>query len=169
MAVVEYDVGLALKTYMATHTSDSEETVLLDAMANSRTSLFEITETMPREHQLVYQDRLNPTMGKVSLTDVALSNTAQPGLVIFTRTLHIAGFNMSSGIGFLFKGDLKNYLIKRHKAVMKKVPADSADLRRYVAFFKLYRSEGLPATFENLGKWLQPVERKALAQAERQA
>jgi hypothetical protein len=140
-----------LDTYIATHSYESEETALLDAMADSKTSLFEIMETRPDRHQLIYQDLLNPAMGKITLTDVHLSQTAEPGVVIFSRIMDVAGFTMSSGIGFPFKADLKKYLIQRHKTVMKKIPAESAAVRKHVAFFKLHRSEGLVAVFEKLG------------------
>ena len=150
LAIYECVLGQVrvLDTYMATHAYESEETALLEAMADSKTSLFEVIETRPDEHQLIYQDLLNPPMGKITLTDVHLSQTTEPGLVIYTRILDVAGFTMSSGIGFPFKADLKKYLLKRHKTVMKKIPADSAGVRKYVAFFKLHRSEGLTAVFE---------------------
>ncbi|QSO51249.1 hypothetical protein JZ785_20735 [Alicyclobacillus curvatus] len=58
---------------------------------------------------------------------------------------------MSSGIGFLFKPELKKYLMKRHKTVMKKIASDSDSVRRFVAFFKLYGIDGLTAAFGNIG------------------
>lgn len=141
----------ALETYIARRSAASEETDLLAAMAGSRTSLFEIVEARPDEHQLIYQDLLNPIMGEITVTDVHLSQTAQPGLMIFTRVVDVDGLNMSSGIGFLFKPDLKKYLMKRHKTVMKKIASDSDSVRRFVAFFKLYGIDGLTAAFGNIG------------------
>jgi len=141
----------AFDLYMAAHKPESDiEEELLNAMTNSRTSLFEITEVHPHTHQLVYEDLLDPSTGKVIVTDINFSQTAQVGIVVFTRIVPVPNCSLTSGAAFPFSGELKKYLIRRHKVVMKKLAFENANVRRYAAFFRLNRSEGLPTTFEQV-------------------
>lgn len=143
----------ALDLYKASHEpeNDTENEVdkeLLIAMSNSKSSLFEIIAVSPEEHRLVYRDLLQPGTDEFVVTDIHFSQTARVGTVVFSRIIRCMEFNMSSGVAFPFESGLKQYLIKRHKAVMKKVQSGDELIRRYVAFFKLYRSEGIPTAFE---------------------
>lgn len=146
-----------LDLYKASHEPENEveddtenevENELLIAMSNSKSSLFEIIAVSPEEHKLVYRDLLQPGTDELVVTDIHFSQTARVGTVVFSRIIPCMEFNMSSGVAFPFESGLKQYLIKRHKAVMKKVQSGDELTRRYVAFFKLYRSEGIPTAFE---------------------
>lgn len=54
---------------------------------------------------------------------------------------------MSGGFGFAFNIDLEEYLLKEYEHVAKRVKSSSESLKKFVAFFKLYRRYGLEIDF----------------------
>lgn len=87
----------------------------------------------------------------IPLMDIALSKTAVPGILLFTRLIPFKDFNMTSGAGFVFPGELEKYLLKRYKKLRKKVESDSESVKRFVAFHKLSKSSGLKVKYEAKG------------------
>jgi len=118
------------------------ETEILAAQGLSYTSLFKITETDPVNATVTLSDLLNNNQ-ELKIININLSQTAYPGLLIFTRIEPFADFNVSSGMFALFSGDSERSLLKKMKIMMRKIKSDSESVQRFVAFFKLNRKEGL--------------------------
>lgn len=120
---------------------------ILDALLKSYTSLFKITNIKSQNNTLRLTDLLNINCEPIEIIDIGFSQTAVTGLLIFIRIVPFTDFNMSGGLGFAFNNDLEEYLIKEYKHVAKRVKSSSESLKRYVAFFKLYRRYGLEIDF----------------------
>jgi hypothetical protein len=118
------------------------EMEILTAQSLSYTSFFKITETDPVNATVTLSDLLNNNQ-ELKIININLSQTAYPGLLIFTRIEPFADFNVSSGMFALFSGDSERSLLKKMKIMMRKVKSDLESVQRFVAFFKLNRKEGL--------------------------
>ena len=118
------------------------EMEILTAQSLSYTSLFKITETDPVNATITLSDLLNNNQ-ELKIININLSQTAYPGLLIFTRIEPFADFNAASGMFALFSGDSERSLLKKMKIMMRKVKSDVESVQRFVAFFKLNRKEGL--------------------------
>lgn len=138
-----------LELYQRSHQPENEmESFLLNAMSKARASLYEVIDVHPEKNTLVYRDLLNPDADDLVMTDIHFSQSVHVGTVVFSRIIPCPEFNMSSGVAFPFDGGLKKYLLRRHKTIMKKVSSDVESVRRYAAFFKLFRSEGQVVVYE---------------------
>jgi len=122
------------------------EKEIIDALLSSYTSLFRIVTTSEAEHKLVLIDLFNDKK-KIVLTDVAFSLTATPGLLLFIRLLPFKDFNMTSGIAFVFQGNLEKYLLNRYKKLTRKIKSNCDSIKRFVAFYRLNKSNGIEISF----------------------
>ena len=123
------------------------EKEMLDALRSSYTSLFKITSIFEAENTLLLNDILNKK-DNIKLIDIALSETAIPGLLLFIRLLSFKDFNMSSGVFFAFHGDLEEYLLRKYKKLRKKVKSDSDSIKRFISFFRLNKTNGIEVRYE---------------------
>jgi hypothetical protein len=57
---------------------------------------------------------------------------------------------MTSGLGFMFIINHKQYLLKRSRKLMKKIDSGDASIDRFIALFHLNRLDGLPTVFEKI-------------------
>lgn len=120
---------------------------LLDAMiSSSRTSLFRIASVLSEECTLVLEDLLRGN-DDVRLIERALSATASPGLLIFTRLISLKRFNMTSGFGFAFGRGRELLLTKKYDRVAKKVDSDNEAVKRFVSFYRLSKTDGLKMAY----------------------
>lgn len=124
--------------------SEAEKDILA-ALLSSYTSLFKITSI--NKSTLLLEDILNKK-GDIPLMDIALSKTAAPGMLLFTRLIPFEDFNMTSGAGFVFPAGLEEYLLRRYKKLSKKVESGNESVKRFVAFYKLSKSSGLEVKYE---------------------
>ncbi|MDO8691653.1 MAG: hypothetical protein Q7R39_16890 [Dehalococcoidia bacterium] len=132
---------------MAGRENEAEEAIL-DGFLASHTSLFRIASIAPGEATLILQDLLSHATN-LKLVDVALSETASPGWLVFTRLVPFTeGLNMTSGIAFVFPGHLEAYLLRQYKKLARNVRSDSEAARRFVAFYELHKKNGLPIRYE---------------------
>ena len=120
---------------------------ILDALLSSYTSLFKVTSISKAENTLFLNDILNKK-DNIKLIDIALSKTAIPGLLLFIRLLPFRDFNMTSGMCFVFSGDLEGYLLRRYKKLRKKVKSDSDSIKRFISFFRLSKTDGIEVRYE---------------------
>jgi hypothetical protein len=119
---------------------------LLDAMAHAYASLFRTTAIIPAEHALVLTDLLGQRPD-IRLIDIRFSQTAAPGMLLFTRIVPLPELNMTTGMAFAFPGWREASLRRRAQRLSKRAQAETASARRMVAFFRLNRSDGLEVTF----------------------
>jgi hypothetical protein len=122
------------------------EKEILDAFVSSYTSLFKIISISKAEKLLTLEDKLNQKEN-IKIIDRALSKSAAPGILVFIRIVPFKDFNMSAGILFAFYGELEKNLLKKYKLASKKVKSDSESIKRFVAFYKLSKTDGIQVRY----------------------
>ena len=137
----------AIEIYRETANYNEVERDILNALLSSYTSLFEVISVSKAENLLVLNDLMN-RRENIKLRDIALSESAIPGLLLFIRLVSFTDFNMTSGILFAFAPNLKGYLHRKHKKLSKKIEADSDSMKRFISFFKLSKTDGLEVKYE---------------------
>lgn len=85
-----------------------------------------------------------------NLIDIGLSHTAIPGLLLFIRLVSFKDFHTTSGISFIFPGNLEEYILRRYKKLSKKIASDIDSTKRFVAFFKLSKTLGMKVMYSDL-------------------
>ncbi len=105
-------------------------------------SLFKVIEVNPTEAKVCLSNLLGEPQ-QVEIIDLGLSQTGQPGLLIFTRIIPFSDFNMTSGMFAIFPNSSEKTLLKRYKLKMKKVKSNKESVQLFVSFFHLNRTEGL--------------------------
>jgi hypothetical protein len=119
-----------------------KETEIIKAKLSAYTSLFEIFETDANSATVTLIDQLNA--GEVvKILDINLSKTASPGILLFTRIIPCKDFNTTSGIFAIFSGKSLKALLKKYKVMKSRVKSDRESVQRFIAFFKINRTEGL--------------------------
>lgn len=126
----------------------ASERELLSGMLAAYTSLFRIESVRTAARTLTLTDLLAAESDPVIIIDINLSETAVPGLLLFFRLVPLADFNMSAGAAFVFPANQERYLLRQHKAIMRKVKSEDTAVQRYVAFFKLNQRAGLEIGYE---------------------
>jgi hypothetical protein len=125
---------------------DEIEKELLDAFIASSTSLFKITAISEEENTLFLSDLL--TERDVSLLDIGLSTTSDPGFLLFVRLVHLKHFNMTSGVSFAFPGHLETYLLEKYTLLTRNVASDSESVKRFVSFYRLSKTKGIEVSYD---------------------
>ena len=123
------------------------ENEILDGLINSYTSLFKITCINRSEKKLILADVLKNNDNPIEIIDIGSSQTAAPGLLIFTRLVPLPDFNITGGFGFPFKEESEEILLKEYKQITKRVRSSDESIKRYVAFFKLFKRHGIETDF----------------------
>ncbi|GIX41732.1 MAG: hypothetical protein KatS3mg129_1465 [Leptospiraceae bacterium] len=145
-ALNEYKINNknTIEIYKETKGWENEiEKEILDAfLYSSYTSLFQITAILKEENSLILTDLLNHK-DNIKIIDIAFSHTAYEGLLLFFRLVSFKDLNMTSGIAFLFPEGTEEYLIRRYKKLSKNILSDSESMKRYISFFKLYKTDGI--------------------------
>jgi hypothetical protein len=137
-----------LSLFAENYSSDDPlEKDLLNAMLQSEASLYEVAKVDENEQTLILNDVLNGSNKTCKLIDLSMSKTVKPNALVYTRLLHFEGFSMTTGLGFIFSENIKDYLLNRSRKMMKKMQTGDAPTNRFIAFFHLNRSDGLPAIF----------------------
>lgn len=121
---------------------NDREKEILKALVNSRTSLFVIVG-VDVEDSVIWLSDIFGGEQNIRLVDVGLSMSAEVGFIMFTRLISFEDFSMTSGVSFVFKPDLKSYICRRYKKIMKKFKGENELQKRFVAFFKLSKECGL--------------------------
>lgn len=126
---------------------NEKEKDILDALLSSYTSLFKVISISEAENALLLNDILNKK-DNIKLMDIGFSKTAVPGLLLFTRLVPLKDFNMTSGVSFIFRGNLEKYLLRRHKKLINTIISDSDSIKRFVSFFRLNKIDGMEVRYE---------------------
>ncbi|NOU69237.1 hypothetical protein GC096_35050 [Paenibacillus sp. LMG 31461] len=128
----------------------NEEEKLLSAMLESHVSLYEVLEIHAEEGTLLITDILNGARNPIKLVDLSLSKSMSNNILIFTRLIDLGEFNMTSGLGFMFSANHKDFIMKRTQKMLKKMKTGDSMTDRFVVFFNLNRSDGIQVFFENV-------------------
>jgi hypothetical protein len=116
------------------------ENELIQSMFSSYTSLFEVINI--RGFTVGLRDLYGISGKPIKLIDVAFSVTASPGTLIFTRLIPVGDRYMTSGVSFIFRREIKQYLLRRYRKISKKIETGDQDMKRYISFFKLNKECG---------------------------
>jgi hypothetical protein len=126
------------------HMANTEiENEVINSMRSSYSSLFEVTSI--RGFTVSLRDLFRETNNPIRLIDVAFSMTASPGTLLFIRLVPVGDRYMTSGVSFIFRKEIKQYLLRRYRKISKKIQAGDQDMKRYIAFFKLNKECGQEA------------------------
>lgn len=121
--------------------TDFEEEIL-EALINSRSSLFKIEHIDKKDNTIWLFDILNEKQN-IPLVDIGLSMSAETGFLMFTRLIPFEDFCMTSGVSFVFNPNLETYVARRYKKIMKKFKSENDSTRKFVAFFRLSKECGM--------------------------
>ncbi len=116
------------------------EREILDSLILSYTSLFKVIAMSG--NTLILKDVLTKEDKNIKVIDISFSETATPGLLIFTRLIPFNDLTMTSGISFVFRSELEKYTIKRYKKIRKKIKSENDSMKRFLSFFKLNKEYG---------------------------
>jgi hypothetical protein len=130
-----------VQTYQeSTIAKTKTENELINSMLLSYTSLFEVTSI--RGFKVGLRDLFRTTDKPIILIDIAFSVTASPGTLVFIRLIPIGNRHMTSGVSFIFRKEIKQYVLRRYRKISKKIETGDQDMKRYIAFFKLNKECG---------------------------
>lgn len=119
------------------------------AMAASRTSLFEAVAVHEREPKIRLRDRLDPATPDLWLTDLGLAaSLARLGnTLLFTRVISLRGLHMTGGFSFVFEVKHESVLIDGYRREIWSTPAAHRNHRRTIFFLDRHRHYGLESTY----------------------
>lgn len=128
----------AVDRYIEKYGAENEmEEKVLNALKSSYTSLFRVVNISQEKNMLFLKNLLEDTRN-TRLTDIALSKSSEPGLLLFTRVLPFPELNMTSGASFIFEEDLEIRLTSVYKRAMKEV-SENAEASKYMVFYRLHK------------------------------
>ena len=116
------------------------ESELIGAMLSAYTSFFEVAATT--DYTVYLKDLFCRTDKHIELIDIGFSATATPGALTFFRLVPVPSCNMTSGVSFVFRNELKEYLVRRYPKISKKIETGDDNMKRYISFFKLNKECG---------------------------
>lgn len=140
-------LSLFAESYSTEHPLEQE---LLAAMLQAETSLYEVVRIDKDESVVILNDILNSGNEPVKLVDLGLSSVVKLDSLVFARILHLQEHCITSGLGYLFSGNHRDYLLNKSRKMLKKIKTGDASADRFVAFFHLNRSDGLPVMYETV-------------------
>jgi len=146
---INEDKSVAETFFQSQRVKNDIERDILNALISSYTSLFKIESTHRDEKVIILKDILNER-DEIKLTDIGFSETASPGMLLFTRIVPFENFNMTSGLSFPFPADREEYLLRRYRRIKRKYKAQDEATARFAAFFELNRTEGLPVKYQRV-------------------
>ena len=79
----------------------------------------------------------------VCLTDVQLSRSAVPGLLLFLRPLVLAEFTITSGMMMVFPGSAVPDVLAGYRRRSRKPVAERNARQRFLYFYRLHLAFGL--------------------------
>ena len=127
---------------------DDVEREILEAFISSYTSLFKIVDIFKEEFAILIKDVF--ANRKLKLMDIGFSQTASKNLLLFIRVTPFQEFNTTSGIAFVFEGELIGYLLHRYKIFMKKIKEGSESMKRFLCFYRLNKRFGIDVYYRGV-------------------
>lgn len=124
---------------------DQIERELLTAMVAAKAGLFQIENASRQMSNVTLSDATDGS--SITLTDIGFSQTLTAGPMVFFRPIQLSLFTMTSGIAFLFPGEMERELRDLYR---KWHDLDSSE--RYARFFKLNRNRGLAMEYAPVGQ-----------------
>ncbi|ODA39974.1 hypothetical protein [Desulfosporosinus sp. BG] len=139
----------ALSEYIEKYPPEnSEDEELLSAMKRSDVQLYEV-EDSKEDGFIKLRDPLHKTES-IKIIDIGLSENLNPNILLFTRLIHLKEFSMTSGLTFAFSKNHLEYLVQKSRKMTKKFQSVDDSVDRFIAYFNLNRSNGLPVLLETV-------------------
>ncbi|GGA05045.1 hypothetical protein GCM10008018_58790 [Paenibacillus marchantiophytorum] len=140
-----------LSLFAENYSSENQvENEMLAAMLQSKASLYEVIHVDKTEGVLMLNDIMSDLNEPIKIIDISLSNNTISSPLIYTRVLDLEGFSMTSGLGFVFSIDHKDYILNRSRKMLKKLKSGDTSLDNFITYFHLNRSDGILTRFENV-------------------
>jgi hypothetical protein len=117
------------------------ERELLSAKINAPTGLF-LVEDIHSERCIVELVDLTDENREIELTDINFSQSKIGDVVLFFRPTELSELTTTSGVSFVFSGDMKEELKEKW---LQWESLSSAE--RYAKIFKLHKSKGIPTLY----------------------
>jgi hypothetical protein len=137
----------AERYYEEEHWDTDTKRMVLEATLEAETSFFEIDTISESDERLVVTDILSERE-KLSVVDINLSHTANPGALLFFRPVRYEEFTATSGISLPFAKTEKEHLLTEYEHRVDQIDSQSESLKRFVAFYDLYRDYGIHIQYE---------------------
>lgn len=120
------------------------EKELIQSMKNATNSLYKIDSINVHQHQIKLIDLIH--MGRsIIITDINLSRTCHPSMILFTRIIELNNLNFTSGLLMIFDGSRKD-LLKGNKPNL----LNNAATNRYISLFHENRKNDIPLSFSKV-------------------
>lgn len=128
---------------------DEIELELLEAMKNSKTSLYQI-KSIDKEKNILYLEDVLNGGENISIIDIGFSKSTFCNMILFLRIIKLQKFNFTSGLAMSFSENHLEYLLRRSKKLAKKLEIEDESLKRFISYFNLHRTDGLETVFEKV-------------------
>ncbi|WP_248928632.1 hypothetical protein [Paenibacillus hamazuiensis] len=128
--------------------ANEEEAELYQAMKRSATALYEIEDI--DVSACILKLKGMDTNQVVNVIDLGMSQTLKKGMLLFSRIVRFDEYGMTSGLVYGFSENHRVYVMSRSRKLMKKVKSGNESVDRFVAFFHLNRSDGVPRLLEKV-------------------
>jgi hypothetical protein len=119
---------------------------LLAALSKSSTSLFQVSAVAPGEGTLLLADVLHGGL-PLPLVDVNFSRSVVPGVRLFFRPVQIGAITMTTGSCLVFPRPIERAVRQQEQRLRRSLQHESAAVRRFVACFRLSRTQGLDVRY----------------------
>lgn len=139
------EMALLDQFYQAERWNNETQREILEALRETYTSLFEVTDVSRDERMLEFQDILAQDESHLSLTDINMSRTADPGALIFFRPVRFDDMTITSGFMFPFESAYKDHLISVYQKVIDKTESRTESDKRFYIFYRMYKKYGSTA------------------------
>ena len=124
------------------HWESETEREILETTVDATPSLFEVESISESGPRLTVTDLLNDREER-TLLDINLSQTVEPGTVLFFRPVHYDEFTTTSGVSFPFPAEEKTHLLTEHDRRVAPDESKSVSRQRFITFHDLYRDHGI--------------------------
>jgi len=139
---IQLDGTTAVESFCEQELWESDlEKEIAEALMQSETSLFRVMSVHEEGGRLDMDDVLNDET-RIRLTDIGLSKTVEPGVLLFCRLIRFEDVNMTSGVVFPFPGEREDDLISVYEELHKELDAHPGSMVRFVSFYKMYKQFG---------------------------
>lgn len=124
------------------HWESETEREILETTVDATPSLFEVESISESGPRLTVTDLLNDREER-TLLDINLSQTVEPGTVLFFRPVRYDEFTTTSGVSFPFPAEEKTHLLTEHDRRVAPDESKSVSRQRFITFHDLYRDHGI--------------------------
>jgi hypothetical protein len=117
------------------------ERELLSAKTGAPTGLFVVEDVHSKRYTIELVDLMDESR-EIELIDINFSQSMMGDIVLFFRPIEFSEFTTTSGISFVFSGDMKAELKEKWHQWKNLSSAE-----KYAKIFRLYKRKGIPTSY----------------------